>query len=312
MAGTINARVRHVVATAKARACVSVQLARVVGRAEEMISSVPLANYDEGQLADRIAESITDELEGLAGSHAFIVRAVGEGGAEVARERIRETGRVKPGSQIVRAGGTSVELSGAMGEINGGAGEPFGPDGALTGSASTAVLVRLVQQQMKHNEAMTAHLVALSARVHDPLVRQVEILGGALTQANGQLMEAAGQHVEIVRQSRVLEAEARAEERKAQAWAATGEQLAKWLPVALARISRTWGMKEDGAAADDPMLEKLVLSFTPEQLTQMQATLRPEQIQLFAEVWSSYDEKKQKREAAQAPKKNGANGAAKA
>ncbi len=309
MAGTINARVRHVVATAKARGCVSVQLARVVGRSEEMISNLPVTDGDEGQIADRIAESITDELEGLAGSHAFIVRAVSDGGSEVARERIRETGRVKPGAQIVRAGGTSVELSGAMGEI---AGEPYSPDGALTGNASTAVLVALVRQQMKHNEAMTAHLVALSARVHDPLVRQVEILGGALTQANSKLLEAAGQHVEMVRQSRVLEAEARAEERKAQAWAATGEQLAKWLPVALARISRAWGMKEDGAAADDPMLEKLVLSFTPDQLAQMQATLRPEQIQLFAEVWANYDEKRTKREAEKKngnEKKNGAAGA---
>jgi hypothetical protein len=308
MAGTINARVRHVVATAKARGCASVQLARVVGRSEEMISQLPIENGDEGAIADRIAESITDELETLAGSHAFIVRAVGEGGAEVARERIREAGRAKPGAQIVRAGGTSVELAGTMGEIS----EPYTPDGSLTGNASTAVLVALSRQQMKHNEAMTAHLVALSARVHDPLVRQVEILGAALTAANSKLLEAAGQHVEMVRQSRVLEAEARAEERKAQAWAATGEQLAKWLPVALARISRAWGMGQDGAAADDPMLEKLVLSFTPDQLGQMQATLRPEQIQLFAEVWTNYDEKRQRREAekkAAPQQKNGANGA---
>jgi hypothetical protein len=108
----------------------------------------------------------------------------------------------------------------------------------------------------------------------------------------------------------MLEAEAQAEARKARAMEWTAEQLGKFLPVAIARISRHFGGAPPPDAEQDPLLEKLVLSIRQDQAQKLIDIFEPQQMQIFAEVWQNYDaRRKQREEAAKTSATTKSNGA---
>lgn len=295
----LNTRVRNLLATGiKNKASVVQIWRRSDGTTGEydLVHTSPMDKADG--FADRLVEKINDELDEVCGPQQFLLK-VRHDGEDVAVEKVKGDGRWRPADGTIVVGRTpsgSVDPRrappGALPALD--VGELQLPDGALTGGATTAVAMTLLKQQMRHTESMTRIVVELSGKIHEPLIKQTEILGNALEKATQQLTASAAAHVDQIRSTRVLEAEARTEERKAEAWAKTGEQLAKYLPGVLARFSRKFGI----VAADeetDPLLERLVMSFKPEQLGRMQEILGPEQIALFAEVWAVMDERKKKR-----------------
>lgn len=260
--------------------------------AEDMLTTAPLDQPSalEG-LADRLATEITDELEERYGPTRFRLRVIKDS-REIAVETLRLAGRAvsAPGQSIVRnASGAIVSAPNGVGDARPmDPGDLVLPDGALTGTATTAVSIHLLRMQMDFNKQLMKDYRELALGAHAPLLSQNKMLGDALEKANGQLIASAEQHREAIRQSRVLEAEAKAEERKAAAIEKAGEMLAKYLPAALARIGRKFGI----VAADeetDPLLEKLVLSFKSSQMGQLQRILEPEQLTLFADVWQAMD-----------------------
>ena len=296
----VNSRVRALLGTARKHKAATVQVwrqAQGTTGEPDLVHAAPLEAGDA--FADRICSVIFDECEELAGRHVFLVRAKDAEGLEIAAERLKVEGRAQRTDVVVRSEqDRRVDpLRSPPGQgpaQNYDAADLVLPDGALTGTATTAVCMALLKQQMRFTESLARIVTDLSGKSHEPLVRQTEVLGNALASATEKLTSSAAAHVELVRQTRVLEVEARIDERKAEAWAKAGEQLAKYLPAAIARISRKFGaVAED--EENDPLLEKLVGSFKPEQLAAMQQILGPEQIALFAEVWASMDERKAKR-----------------
>lgn len=291
----------------KAKASAIQVFASVVGTrasADDLITTKPLdlAGIEAHALADQIACEITDELEERHGPVRFRIKVI-KNGAELARDTLRLEGRAAPPKGLTVVRGQTGDGRSALVHTSEGAGEARSqigtedlllPDGAMTGTASTAVVLSVLRMQMQFNRDLSRDYVALVQASHKPLLDQNAMLGDALMKANAQIIASAEQHRESVRQTRLLEAEARTEERKAAALEKAGEMLAKYLPAALARISRKFGI----VAADeenDPLLEKLVLSFKSSQMAQMQKILEPEQIALFADVWASMDERRGKK-----------------
>lgn len=266
---------------------------------DELVTTKPLepATLAEG-LADQIAQEMLDELEERSGAVRFRAK-ITKAGAEIARETIRLDGRAAPvqGLNIVRGSNGQAQL------MPNGAGDARTqlttddlvlPDGAMTGTASTAVVLAVLRMQMNFNRDLSRDYLALAGQSHKPLLDQNSMLGDALGKANAVIITSAEAHRDAIRQTRVLEAEAKTEERKAAAIEKAGEMLAKYLPAALARISRKFGI----VAADeetDPLLEKLVGSFKSSQMAQLQKILEPEQITLFADVWQAMDDRKGKK-----------------
>lgn len=297
MAATLNQRVLSVVVGARRSDAARVELLRVVGKLEELVCRVGLnETADDTQLADRICARITDELDDAHGRVVFVVRAVTDSGAEPARERLRCEGRAQPPARIARAQAASVVDDDDEG------GE------AQTPTGSVAVLRAVMSQQYTQNRVLFDHLQQLSMAVPAPLLKTIEILSAANERLMRENLESAQRYASLVRQERMLEAEAQAEARKARAMEWTAEQLGKFLPVAIARISRHFGGAPPPDAEQDPLLEKLVLSITEEQLRKLMGVFDPAQMQIFAEVWQNYDARRKQRDEAKktAEKSNGA------
>lgn len=301
----ITARIAALIEQGRKAKCNAIQVfASVVGTrtaVDDLVTTKPLDAAIDG-LADHIAQEILDELEERHGPVRFRLKVIKQG-AEIMRETLRLEGRANPprGMTVVR--GSSTSSHGALVHQSEGTGPATAqigtedlllPDGAMSGTASTAVVLSVLRMQMQFNRDLSRDFLSLVGASHKPLMDQNAMLADALGKANAQIIASAEQHRESVRQTRVLEAEARTEERKAAAIEKAGEMLAKYLPAAIARISRRFGLVAPDEE-NDPLLEKLVLSFKSSQMAQMQKILEPEQIALFADVWASIDDRRGKK-----------------
>lgn len=297
MAATLNQRVLSVVVGARRSDAARVELLRVVGKLEELVCRVGLNETpDDTQLADRICARITDELDDTHGRVVFVVRCVTDSGAEPARERLRCEGRAQPPARLARAQAASVVDDDDEGE-------------AQTPTGSVAVLRAVMSQQYTQNRVLFDHLQQLSMAVPAPLLKTIEILSAANERLMRENLESAQRYASLVRQERMLEAEAQAEARKARAMEWTAEQLGKFLPVAIARISRHFGGAPPPDSEQDPLLEKLVLSIRQDQVEKLMGIFEPSQMQIFAEVWQNYDARRKQREEAAAKSSAKSNGA---
>lgn len=304
----LHRRIEGLIASAIRMDCDRIEVWHVPesGARETLISTIAIATDDDHHptprsLVDAIVLTLQDEASALPGGawHAFSVRgARSQDGADVVRERVRLVGTSS--STAGRA-----ELAGADA-----AREGLDEDRALERASDLAMHPREVatlsgvaRQQMRHNEALVASVVKGFGGMADQQSRMIEQLSQRVVTLTERLEKQADLFLDASRRSRLIEAEARAEEAKSRAVEIGGEVLKEYLPVALHRISRKYGLAGD--AEIDPMLEKLVATFTEDQLPALQEVLKPAQRAIFAEMWITVQQRIEKRKAEEEKKKGG-------
>lgn len=302
----LHRRIEGLIASAIRMDCDRIEVWHVPesGARETLVSTIAIATDDDHHptprsLVDAIVLTLQDEASALPGGawHAFSVRgARSQDGADVVRERVRLVGTSSAGR---------AELAGVDA-----AREGLDEDRALERASDLAMHPREVatlsgvaRQQMRHNEALVASVVKGFGGMADQQSRMIEQLSQRVVTLTERLEKQADLFLDASRRSRLIEAEARAEEAKSRAVEIGGEVLKEYLPVALHRISRKYGLAGD--AEIDPMLEKLVATFTEDQLPALQEVLKPAQRAIFAEMWITVQQRIEKRKAEEEKKKGG-------
>lgn len=295
----LHRRIESLITAAARTGCTRIEVWHVPEQAREVqVSTVQLA-LDEDHptprsLVDGIALTIQEEAATLPGRqwHAFSVRGAREDGADVVRERIRIVGTAAPAA---RAEGEEEMISGsedlALERASGLAMHP----------REAANLSGVARQQMRHNEALVASVVKGFGGMAEQQSRMIEQLGTRVITLTERLERQADLFLDAHRKQRLIEAEARAEDAKGRAIEIGAEVVKEYLPVALHRISRKYGLAGD--AEIDPLLEKIVASFEPDQLPAIQAALKPAQQAIFAEMYFTVADRLEKRKAAEDEKK---------
>jgi len=259
---------------------------------DTLISSIELTDdHDTPRtIVDQVVLVIQEEAATLArGFHAFSVRGVLEDGSDVVRERIRIRGSdSSPGDESARMAraeiGEEVEHEHALERASGLALHP----------REVATLAGMTRQQMRHNEALMSMMIKGFAQTGDTSARMIEQLGLRVLTLTEKLERQADTYLDSHRKQKLVEAEARASEMRGRAIELGANTLAEYLPVALHRISRKYGIAGD--AELDPMIEKLVGSFDEEQIKRIGPILKPQQQALFAEAWLTVQTRKEEKE----------------
>lgn len=277
-AGGIPARVAAVLkSAAKVSGAAWLRLHRQIDRDLELVSSSPVTDEEIREDFGRIALieetqlRIRDDLGALpAGAEAavYIVTIQAEDGRELARDRLR----LRVEGAIERAGDTGP----APGSRDWEASEARTPSSAVMQAA-------IVRQQYRHNEALAKSVVGAFAGTMEKTTGLIASLADKLEASYAARARDAEQSIAVARAQRTMEAEARAEEMRGEALKLAASTFAEWFPVAVHKIARKYGASGD--AAIDPILEKLVLSFKPEQLDGLAQVLTPMQQQILGDLW---------------------------
>lgn len=282
--------------------CDVVHLPDTGGAREVVISTLALRLSDEHPTARSIVDAVVLTLQDEASTlpatdsrgarawHAFSIRGIrSDDASEVVRERVRLMGTAArpPGEEgaalAVRERGELREDDHALEQESGIAMHP----------REVATLSGVARQQMRHNEALVGTVVRGFGSVAEQQSRLVEQLSGRVISLTERLEKQSDLFLDAARRARLVEAEARAEEAKGRAIEVTAEVLKEFLPVALHRISRKYGLAGD--AEIDPMIEKLIETFTEDQLPALASVLKPAQQALFAEFWIKVQDRKEQR-----------------
>jgi hypothetical protein len=248
----------------------------------------------EEEIANAANLSAVDEAESLpVGSHAFLLRVLVEDGRELSRQRFHLPGKIP----IVKAD------PGAVAKDN----DTSGPQVRLSRLGETpadfGTALGLSRQQMRHNEALVALVVRNAESLTKAQEALLDKLGSRVDVLTDKLIGQADLFLNQARQQRVLEAEARRDDAKTEAMKLTAQVIAEWLPVGIHKIARKYGMAGD--AELDPMLEKMITSFQPEQLPAIAQALTPIQRAQFAEIWDVVQVRAKKKEAEKKKAENG-------
>ena len=136
--------------------------------------------------------------------------------------------------------------------------------------------------------------------ITDRQARLIDQLSDRVVSLTEKLDKQADAALDVARRTRAIEAEARAEEAKGRAFEVGGEVLKEFLPLALHRISRKYGVAGD--VTIDPMMEKMIESFSEEQIAKLAEVFSPLQKAMFAEVWLTVNARREKKAAEEAEK----------
>lgn len=243
-------------------------------------------------LVDQVVLTIQDEAASLpVGFHAFSVRGLNAEALDVVRERIRITGSAPTSAsdRLARAEiGDEIDHEASLERASGMALHP----------REVATLAGITRQQMRHNEALTAMMIkgfGANAQVSQQIIEQLGMRVLTLTE---KLEKQADSYLDSHRKTKLVEAEARASDARGRAIEIGANVVAEYLPVALHRMSRKYGIAGDSEL--DPMMEKMIDSFDEKQLPKLAEILKPQQQALFAEVWMTVQNRKEakKKEAA--------------
>lgn len=258
-----------------------------------IISTIELtedAHETARSIVDHVVCTLQEEAASLpVGFHAFSVRGFLSGEtSDCVRERIRLPGTAPApvADRLAHADATDIlDDERALESKSGLAAHP----------RETATLAGIIRQQMRHNEAIMATLVKATGSTTEVQARMIQQLGERVVDLTDKLAKNSDLFLDAHRRTRLIEAEARSADMKAEALKVGGTVLAEYLPVALHRITRKYGLAGD--AEVDPLLEKVVSSFDEKQLQQLGGLLTPVQQALFAEMWLTVQNRREKREA---------------
>lgn len=258
---------------------------------EIIISTVELtedAHETARSIVDHVVLTLQEEASCLPdGFHAFSVRGFASGQTEdCVRERIRlpGTAAAPAADRLARAEASDILEDERALESRSGLAHP----------RETATLAGIIRQQMRHNEAIMATLVKSTGASTEIQSRMIAQLGERVVDLTDKLAKNSDLFLDAHRRTRLIEAEARSADMKAEALKVGGTVLAEYLPVALHRITRKYGLAGD--AEVDPLLEKVVSSFDEKQIEQLGGLLTPVQQALFAEMWMTVQARREKRE----------------
>lgn len=279
---------------------ICVARAQPTGRAtDEPLAFFPYDAADRTQFESLVAAA-QDEAASLPKTDAgypFVFMLLNEEGKEISRERIRFPGGAKA---IVKSGTASPAEREAQDAV---ALEHDAPPDSWPSRflpRETASLVGISRQQMRHTEAMAGLVVKLAEKVSDSGARTVEKLQDRVDALTERTFKQADAVLAAQSQNRLLEAQARREEVETEAIRATAQVLAEWIPVGLHRVARKYGIAGD--AELDPMLEKMIESFAPSQIEQLQGILNPIQKGMFYDMWMKVSDRRKAKEAEQKKK----------
>lgn len=273
-----------------------IRIHRQTERDLELVASSPVNDEELASDLARIALveetqiRVRDDLASLPqnGEPAvYILTITSEEGRELARDRIRLRTSSAPTDESTALARPGPPPGSVAWEHN----EERSPTNAVMAAA-------LLRQQYRHNEALAGSVVKSYAGT----IQQTTALLGTLSEALDKSIRArlsdAELHISNARQARTMEAEARAEEMRAEAMKLAAGTLAEWLPVGIHKIARKYGMSGDDAI--DPLLEKMILSFKPEQLDSLQGILSPLQREMLGDVWCMVNDRVKARDAKKA------------
>lgn len=216
----------------------------------------------------------------------YLVTVTNDDGRELGRDRIR-----------IRAASPSSELATS--------GPALPPPGSKEWEHSdprtpTAHVMQqaVLRQQYRHNEALAGSVVKSYAPTMEKMTGLIGTLTGALEASYEARARDAEKMISVQRQERTLAAEARAEEMRGEALKLAAGTFAEYFPVAIHKITRKYGLSGDDAI--DPILEKLVLSFKPEQLDGLSSVLTPFQLGVLGDLWCTVKDRVEARTKAKA------------
>lgn len=299
-------RIANVLASAsKVRGASWLRIARQApSRSPEPLFSMMLA---DGELGDRLGQiAIVEQVQIIVRDDLAQVCADDEpppsvsyvitvGSDDPVRELARDAIRIRTssGEGAITKPGSGIAPGGKGWE------EQAGPTSQVTATA-------ILRQQYRHNEALVASHMRSHANTIDKLTGLIGSLSDQLARAQDARFQDAEKSIHVARAQRTMEAEARSEEMRAEALKLTAGTLAEWLPVALHKIARKYGLSGDDSV--DPILEKMVQSFTDDQIDKLGGIFTPVQRELFADVWLMVNDRVKARKAkaeAEAKKKAG-------
>jgi len=305
----LHRRVEGLIASALRFGCDRVDVVHVPDASREIvISTLALRLSDEHttarSLVDAIVLTLQDEASTLPAQdatggrawYAFSLRGMrSEDAAEVVRERVRLVGTAARPASNAQLATTAAGSARALAASDDHALEL--ESGIAMHPREVATLSGVARQQMRHNEALVSTVVRGFGSVAEQQSKLVEQLSSRVVSLTERLEKQSDLFLDASRRARLVEAEARAEEAKGAAIQVGAEALKEFLPVALHRISRKYGLAGD--AELDPMLERLLSTFTEDQLPALAAVLKPAQQAIFAEVWLTVQDRRAKAEAEQ-------------
>lgn len=270
----------------------TITVARVDGRSAEPLLVLPLTE-DRVQIESCVicAQDEAASLEkGI--NHPFVFFVSNENGNEIARERIRFPGNREP---IVRAMSQGeADQAGIEGDAHGGTWpSKFHP-------RETASIYGIARQQMRHTEAMAGLMVKFGSTIAEGNRALVDKLQDRVELLTDKTIKQADAVIGAHSQNRLIEAQARREEVETEALRATAQVLAEWLPLGIHRIARKYGLAGDSEL--DPMLERIVETFKPDQIDKLKDILEPAQKAIFAEMWMKVADRREKRDKDKAEK----------
>lgn len=288
----LHRRVEGLIASAIRMGCDRIEVFHTPeGGREALVSTLAIHTDDDGDhttpraLVDSIVLALQDEAAALAAGswHPFSIRGVrSTDGADVVRERVRLVGthkRAEPEAGAALAVGhrDDQELADAS--------------GMAMHPREVATLSGMARQQMRHNEALVGSVVKGFGGITDRQARLIDQLSDRVVSLTEKLDKQADAALDVARRTRAIEAEARAEEAKSRAFEVGGEVLKEFLPAALHRISRKYGVAGD--VTIDPMMEKMIESFSEEQVAKLAEVFTPLQKAMFAEVWLTVNQRRE-------------------
>lgn len=272
---------------------------REQGRELELISRTAVS---DDELRDSLAGislveetqlRIRDDLSSLQPSSdpvGYVLQITNDDGRELARDRLR-----------IRTEGEPTGLA-TTGLPPGAAGWEEREMKSPTAQTMQAAITR---QQFRHNEQILSLALKSIAPIAQVL-QQAQGLNASLSErlevSYAARARDAEQSIAVARAARTMEAEARSEEMRAEAISTAARTLSEWVPVAVHKIARKYGMSGD--ADVDPILEKLVTSLKPEQLEGLSKVLTPFQQNVLGDIWCTVNDRiEAKKKAAEAERK---------
>ncbi len=274
----------------------TITVARVDGRSVEPLLVQPITE-DRVQIENCVI-CAQDEAAALEKgiNHPFLFYVSNEHGAEIARERIRFPGNREPTTHALSQQGAD-----AAGLTDDAHGKNWPGQYHPRESAS---MFGIARQQMRHTEAMAGLVVKLAEKAGEGNRQLVDKLQDRVEALTDKTIKQADAVIGAHSQNRLIEAQARREEVETEAIRATAQVLAEWIPLGLHRVARKYGLAGDSEL--DPMLERIVETFSSPQIDQLKDILTPPQKAIFAEMWMKVNDRRTKREKEKADKKEAA------